>query len=169
MRRTVLDSATKEALPGLNKKTVEQTPVYELYKAGTSFEKSLATLVREAAKGVARPEETETFLSRSPVSLEGADRWLLLCTPQRSSVCLERSVPFQVLPDPTIRRVDAAARARTRGQRDGSSAIRQHGVQGAPSRTLAGGTGRAARCLAADGHSPSVLARYGAYAGAAQQ
>lgn len=63
-------------LPGLNKKTLEQTPVYELYKAGTSFEKSLATLVREAAKGVARPEETDAFLSRSPVSLEGADRWL---------------------------------------------------------------------------------------------
>jgi hypothetical protein len=63
-------------LPGLNKKAVEQTPVYELYKAGTSFEKNLATLVREAAKGVARPEETEAFLGGGPLTLERADEWL---------------------------------------------------------------------------------------------
>ncbi|MEY4544392.1 MAG: hypothetical protein RL685_587 [Pseudomonadota bacterium] len=63
-------------LPGLNKNTVEQTPVYELYKAGTSFEKNLATLVREAAKGVARPEETEAFLGGPPLTLERADEWL---------------------------------------------------------------------------------------------
>lgn len=63
-------------LPGLNKKSVEDTPVYELYKAGTSFEKSLSTLVREAAKGVARPEETEAFLGGAALTLESADRWL---------------------------------------------------------------------------------------------
>jgi hypothetical protein len=32
-------------LPGLNKDTVRETPVFELYKAGKTFEKNLATLV----------------------------------------------------------------------------------------------------------------------------
>jgi hypothetical protein len=63
-------------LAGLNKKDVEQTPVYELYKAGTSFEKNLATLVREAAKGVARPEETDAFLGGAALTLGSADAWL---------------------------------------------------------------------------------------------
>lgn len=63
-------------LPGLNKETVKPTPVFELYQAGKSFEKNLATLVREAARGEARPEEVESFLARSDVSLESADAWL---------------------------------------------------------------------------------------------
>jgi hypothetical protein len=74
-------------LPGLNKKTVDQTPVYELYKAGTSFEKNLATLVREASKGVARPEETDAFLGGPPLTLESADAWLeSLRNPARDAV-----------------------------------------------------------------------------------
>ncbi|MDQ2642183.1 MAG: hypothetical protein M3020_00085 [Myxococcota bacterium] len=40
-------------LPRLNKETVKETPVFELYKAGTVFEKGLGTLVREAAVGSA--------------------------------------------------------------------------------------------------------------------
>lgn len=63
-------------LPGLNKDTVRETPVFELYKAGKTFEKNLATLVREAARGEARPEEVENFLAGGDVSLEGADVWL---------------------------------------------------------------------------------------------
>lgn len=63
-------------LPGLNKESVKSTPVYELYKAGTVFEKSLATLVREAAVGVATPEEVETFARDASFSLEAADAWL---------------------------------------------------------------------------------------------
>lgn len=63
-------------LPGLNKDTVRETPVFELYKAGKTFEKNLATLVREAARGEARPEEVEKFLASSDVSLESADAWL---------------------------------------------------------------------------------------------
>lgn len=74
-------------LPGLNKKTVQETPVYELYEAGTSFEKNLATLVREAAKGVARPEETEAFLGGAALTLERADEWLAsLRSPARDAV-----------------------------------------------------------------------------------
>jgi hypothetical protein len=63
-------------LPGLNKDTVRSTPVFELYQAGKTFEKNLATLIREAARGEARPEDVEAFLARGDVSLEGADAWL---------------------------------------------------------------------------------------------
>lgn len=64
-------------LPGLNKETIKETPVLELYKAGTVFEKNLETLVREAAVGVARPEEVETFLRDAPaLTLEATDAWL---------------------------------------------------------------------------------------------
>jgi hypothetical protein len=63
-------------LEGLNKDSVKETPVYELYKAGTVFEKNLVTLVREAAVGVATPEEVEAFTRSSPLTLDGADAWL---------------------------------------------------------------------------------------------
>ena len=36
----------------LNKESIRETPVYELYKAGVVFEKNLVTLVREAAVGM---------------------------------------------------------------------------------------------------------------------
>ncbi|MFW6031477.1 MAG: BREX-6 system phosphatase PglZ, partial [Myxococcota bacterium] len=63
-------------LAGLTKESVKETPVYELYKAGRVFEKSLSTLVREAAVGVARPEEVEAFLREPDLTLEKADAWL---------------------------------------------------------------------------------------------
>jgi hypothetical protein len=63
-------------LAGLNKETVKETPVYELYKAGRVFEKGLATLVREAAVGVATPEEVEEFVRRPGLSLSAADEWI---------------------------------------------------------------------------------------------
>jgi hypothetical protein len=61
--------------PELDKETVKETPVYELYKACTGFEKNLATLVREAAVGVARPEEVDAFLEAPDTTLESADAW----------------------------------------------------------------------------------------------
>ncbi|HEX9618934.1 MAG TPA: BREX-6 system phosphatase PglZ, partial [Polyangiaceae bacterium] len=63
-------------LAGLNKDAVKETPVYELYKAGKVFEKNLATVIREAAVGVAKPAEVEEFLKSPDVGLERADRWL---------------------------------------------------------------------------------------------
>jgi hypothetical protein len=63
-------------LPGLNKDSVRRTPVFELYQAGKTFEKNLTTLVREAARGEAKPEELEQFLAGDAVSLESADAWL---------------------------------------------------------------------------------------------
>ena len=63
-------------LPGLNKETAKETPVYELFKAGKVFEKGLGTLVREAAVGVATPDEVDAFLKSPNLSLRGADDWL---------------------------------------------------------------------------------------------
>jgi hypothetical protein len=63
-------------LSGLNKETVKETPVYELYKAGTVFEKGLTTLVREAAVGSATPEEIDAFVRSPGLTLAGADEWL---------------------------------------------------------------------------------------------
>ncbi len=63
-------------LPGLNKETVKETPVFELYEAGTVFEKALPTVVREASVGIARPEEVDAFLKGGAPTLESADAWL---------------------------------------------------------------------------------------------
>lgn len=63
-------------LGGLTKESVKETPVLELYRAGTVFEKSLGTLVREASVGRARPDEVEDFLGGGGVTLEAADAWL---------------------------------------------------------------------------------------------
>jgi hypothetical protein len=63
-------------LPGLNKDTVKETPVYELCAAGTVFEKNLGTLVREASVGVARPEEVDALVRAPGLSLVKADAWL---------------------------------------------------------------------------------------------
>src|SRR5580692_13176664 len=63
-------------LPGLNKDTLKETPIYELCAAGIVFEKNLGTLVREASVGVARPEEVDAFARASALSLTKADVWL---------------------------------------------------------------------------------------------
>jgi hypothetical protein len=63
-------------LPGLNKDTVKETPVYELCAAGIVFEKNLGTLVRETSVGIARPEEVEAFARAPGLSLAKADAWL---------------------------------------------------------------------------------------------
>ncbi len=63
-------------LPGLNKETVKETPLYELYKAGTLFEKGLGTVVKEAARGLAKPDELEGLLREPELTLQKADQWL---------------------------------------------------------------------------------------------
>ena len=63
-------------VPGLNKESVKETPAYELAAAGRIYERNLGTLVREAAVGLAKPEDVETFLRSAGVSLAGADAWL---------------------------------------------------------------------------------------------
>lgn len=63
-------------LPRLNKDTVAETPVFELFKAGKVFEKNLVSLVREAAVGVATPGEVDAFVRSPDLALKAADRWL---------------------------------------------------------------------------------------------
>src|SRR5690606_35244469 len=62
-------------LPQLNKTSIADTPLYELYKAGRSFEKALDTLIEEACVRRVRPEEGVEFRKRKP-SLQEADAWL---------------------------------------------------------------------------------------------
>jgi len=64
-------------VPGLNAATVKATPLFEVYKAGHVHQVALETLLREAAVGVAPPEEVDGFLRQGPASLESAEQWLL--------------------------------------------------------------------------------------------
>ncbi|MCA9517084.1 MAG: BREX-6 system phosphatase PglZ [Myxococcales bacterium] len=63
-------------LPGLNEESVRDTPIYELYRAGTRYRKALDTLVTEAAAGRVRPEQIDAFKARAGTTLEAADLWL---------------------------------------------------------------------------------------------
>jgi hypothetical protein len=63
-------------VPGVNKESVKETPVYELAAAGKMYERNLGTVVREAAVGVAKPEDVETFLRAPGLTLAKADAWL---------------------------------------------------------------------------------------------
>jgi hypothetical protein len=68
-------------LPGFNEDTVRSTPLLELYLAGMRYRTKLETLVKNAAAGQARPEETDLFLeqvkhSGEALTLEAADTWL---------------------------------------------------------------------------------------------
>ncbi|HJL14234.1 MAG TPA: BREX-6 system phosphatase PglZ [Sandaracinaceae bacterium LLY-WYZ-13_1] len=63
-------------LPGFNEETVKTTPLYELYKAGVRYRKSLDTLVTEAATGLVKPEEIAAFGAGEDLTIEGAHAWL---------------------------------------------------------------------------------------------
>jgi hypothetical protein len=79
----VADGADKPSLllhlPGFNENTVVDTPVYELYLAGTIYRKGLDTLVTEAATGQVRPERITEFVASRDLSLDLADQWLAEC------------------------------------------------------------------------------------------
>ena len=63
-------------LPGFNEETVRQTPLLELYYAGTRYRRALATLITEAAAGRIMPSQIDSFLRRPDLTLSAADRWL---------------------------------------------------------------------------------------------
>lgn len=63
-------------VPGVSIESVKETPLYELAKAGKMFARSLGTVVREAAVGVARPEDLDVFLRDANVTVAKADAWL---------------------------------------------------------------------------------------------
>ena len=63
-------------IPGFNPTNVVNTPLLELYRAGTSIQKNLGTLVAEAAHGLALPDEIASFIKNPALSLASADNWL---------------------------------------------------------------------------------------------
>ena len=69
---------------GLNKDSVKETPAYELARRRQGVRtKALGTLVREAAVGVAKPEDVDTFLRTPNLTLAQADAWLEGQSPRR--------------------------------------------------------------------------------------
>ncbi len=63
-------------LPGFRPASVRETPLLEMYEPSHPFEKSLETLVREAATGRVAPDRVEAYAKSPGLSLEGADAWL---------------------------------------------------------------------------------------------
>jgi hypothetical protein len=75
----VADGVTRTPLivhvPGHTEETIAQTPLFEIYRAGHRHRRALATVVREAALGLATPDATEAFLA-GEVTIAAADAWL---------------------------------------------------------------------------------------------
>lgn len=63
-------------LPGFNRDTVRATPALELYRAGHRYERALATLVKEAADGLATPEQVESLLAEAGLTFERAESFM---------------------------------------------------------------------------------------------
>jgi hypothetical protein len=63
-------------VPGHTEESIAETPLFELYRAGSRHRRSLATLVREAAHGRATPTAIDAFLAQPGLTLDGADAWL---------------------------------------------------------------------------------------------
>ncbi len=63
-------------VPGHTEESIADTPLFELYRAGSRHRRALATLVREAAHGLATPSAIEAFLAQPALTLEAADAWL---------------------------------------------------------------------------------------------
>lgn len=74
------DGAHPEALvlhlPGFNRDTVRATPALELYRAGHRYERALPTLIKEAADGLATPEQVDSLLAEPGLTFERAESWL---------------------------------------------------------------------------------------------
>jgi hypothetical protein len=62
-------------VPGHNKDSIKQTPLLEVYSAGRSHERKLATVVRHAALGLASADVIDKFLA-GETTVESADAWL---------------------------------------------------------------------------------------------
>ncbi len=67
-------------MPGHTEESIRQTPVLEMYLAGSRFRKALPTLIREAASGRVRPDDLEELLGRDDLSLAAAEAWLARAT-----------------------------------------------------------------------------------------
>jgi hypothetical protein len=64
-------------MPGFNSETIKNTPMLELYLAGSRYQRALDTVIAEAAAGIAAPEAIEAFRRQKDATLERADGWLM--------------------------------------------------------------------------------------------
>ena len=88
-------------LPGFNRDSVKSTPLLELYKAGTTKQRALPTLIKEAAAARVRPDQIDDFLQRDDLTLASADVWLhdLLTTGTEGLASQIRNVSLTELVD----------------------------------------------------------------------
>ncbi len=63
-------------LPGLNRQSVKNTPLLELYRAGKEYQKKLDRLITDAAGGRVPPQQIDAFKAHGGLSLDSADGWL---------------------------------------------------------------------------------------------
>jgi len=63
-------------VPTHTDESIRETPLFDVYAAGSRFERNVATLVTNASAGLATPGELEQFLAKDEITLEAADRWL---------------------------------------------------------------------------------------------
>lgn len=63
-------------VPGYGRETIQQSPLLEIYEAGTEYQRALPSLVTEAAARTVRPDQLAAFLDQPPLSLASANRWL---------------------------------------------------------------------------------------------
>ncbi|TMQ03500.1 MAG: hypothetical protein E6J91_46755 [Deltaproteobacteria bacterium] len=63
-------------VPGHNKDSIADTPLFGLHCAGRGYPRALRTVIREAALGRATSEAIDGFLAGDDVTLERADVWL---------------------------------------------------------------------------------------------
>ena len=102
-------------VPGHNKESIKQTPLLEVYSAGRAHERNLATVVRQAALGLAPPDAIDKFLA-GEVTVEAAAAWL--ASPARVAVRREQRAArgqgargaVRPLPAPVRRRLPAGRR-----------------------------------------------------------
>ena len=88
-------------LPGFNRDSIRSTPLLELYKAGTTKQRALPTLIKEAAAARVRPDQIDDFLHRDDLTLAAADVWLhdLLTTGTEGLASQIRNVSLTELVD----------------------------------------------------------------------
>jgi hypothetical protein len=60
-------------MPGFNSESIQNTPMLELYLAGSRYQRALDTVIAEAAAGIAAPEAIEAFRRQKDATLERAD------------------------------------------------------------------------------------------------
>lgn len=63
-------------MPGFNETDIKETPVFEAYKAGQRWRKSLETAIRETAQGRLTEDQTRFLLGQPGLTLDQAESYL---------------------------------------------------------------------------------------------